>query len=74
MSDKEKDEVIIDEVKEDEYENICISCKRPESKTGRQLNMGQGIHMCVDCMEKVCKSCFSDTSRPIKRFIKSRSH
>lgn len=37
---------------EDEYEKICFVCRRPESKTGRQVTMPGGITICPDCMQR----------------------
>lgn len=36
----------------DEYERYCYICRRPESKTGRLLDMPGGIHICPDCMQR----------------------
>ncbi len=36
----------------DEYEKICFVCRRPESKTGRQVTMPGGITICNDCMQR----------------------
>ena len=37
---------------EEEYEKICFVCRRPESKTGRQVTMPGGITICPDCMQR----------------------
>lgn len=37
---------------EDEYEKICFVCRRPESKSGRQVTMPGGITICSDCMQR----------------------
>lgn len=37
---------------EDEYEKICFICRRPESKSGKQVTMPGGITICADCMQK----------------------
>ena len=37
---------------DDEYESICFLCRRPESKTGRQVTMPGGITICPDCMQR----------------------
>lgn len=39
-------------INEDEYEKICFVCRRPESKTGRQVTMPGGITICQDCMQR----------------------
>ena len=35
----------------DEKEHYCSVCHRPESVTGRQLNLG-GMYICMDCMQR----------------------
>lgn len=35
-----------------EYEKICYVCRRPESKTGKQVSMPGNINICPDCMQK----------------------
>ena len=37
---------------EDEYEKICYVCRRPESKTGKMVNMPGGLCVCTDCLER----------------------
>lgn len=37
---------------EDEYEKICFVCRRPESKSGKQVTMPGGITICSDCMQR----------------------
>lgn len=39
-------------INEDEYEKICFVCRRPESKSGRQVTMPGGITICPDCMQR----------------------
>ena len=43
-----------EEIREDdsEYEKICFVCRRPESKSGKQVVMPGGISICADCMQK----------------------
>ena len=38
--------------KEDEYEKVCMMCRRPESKTGKMIDLPGDIHICVECMQK----------------------
>ena len=40
------------ETDDKDYENVCIMCHRPESKTGKMIQLGQGICICSDCMQK----------------------
>ncbi len=37
---------------DDQYERICYSCRRTESKAGPMINMPGGICLCHDCMQK----------------------
>lgn len=43
-------------INEDEYENICYVCRRPESKAGKMINMPGNICICQDCMQKTFDS------------------
>ncbi len=35
-----------------EYEDVCFVCRRPESKTGKMFRLPGGICVCPDCMQK----------------------
>ena len=37
---------------EDEYEKICFICHRPESVTGKMIDLPNHITVCPDCMQK----------------------
>lgn len=37
---------------EDEYEKICFVCRRPETATGKMIDLPNGISICNDCMQK----------------------
>ena len=37
---------------DDEYEKICMICRRPESVTGPMMNLPNNIYVCKDCMQK----------------------
>ncbi len=37
---------------DDGYENHCYICRRPESMTGKMINMYGGIKICNDCLQK----------------------
>ena len=37
---------------EDEYEEVCMMCHRPESKAGRMLHMPGNICICDDCFKR----------------------
>jgi len=36
----------------DEYEDVCFICRRPESKTGKMFKLPNNICVCNDCMHK----------------------
>lgn len=40
------------EFEENEYEDICFICRRPESKAGKMFHLPQNICVCNDCMHK----------------------
>ncbi len=53
MSDDMKDKEIDDFMDDDsEYEKICFICRRPESKTGKQVIMPGDICICPDCLQR----------------------
>lgn len=37
---------------ENEYEDVCFICRRPESKTGKMFKLPNHISICNDCMHK----------------------
>lgn len=37
---------------ENEYEDVCFICRRPESKTGKMFKLPNNISVCNDCMHK----------------------
>lgn len=41
---------------EDEYEDICYVCKRPESRAGKMIHIPNNICICQDCMQKTFDS------------------
>lgn len=36
----------------DEYENYCYMCRRPESETGKMINIANNVYICPDCLQK----------------------
>lgn len=38
--------------KEEQYEEVCYVCRRPESKAGKMVHMPGGLCICNDCMQK----------------------
>ncbi len=37
---------------DNEYEDVCFMCRRPESKAGKMFHLPNGISVCDDCMHK----------------------
>ena len=49
----DKDVVVEDQMKDDdEYEKVCFICHRPESQTGKMMDLPNHISVCPDCMQK----------------------
>ena len=44
------DDIIKDD--NNEYEDICYMCRRPESVAGKMLKMTGNMCLCLDCMQK----------------------
>lgn len=42
--------------KEEEFEDICFVCRRPESKAGKMVHLPNDINICQECMQKVFDS------------------
>jgi ATP-dependent Clp protease ATP-binding subunit ClpX len=40
------------EDKDNDYEDVCFICRRPESKAGRMFKLPNHISVCSDCMHK----------------------
>ena len=38
--------------KKEEYEKVCFICHRPESVTGKMIDLPNHISVCPDCMQK----------------------
>ena len=41
-----------EEEDEDEYEEVCMMCHRPESRAGRMVHMPGNVCICDDCMHR----------------------
>lgn len=39
-----------------EYEDVCMLCRRPESKAGRMFHLPNNICICDDCMHSTMDS------------------
>lgn len=48
----DKDVVVEDQKDDDEYEKVCFICHRPESQTGKMMDLPNHISVCPDCMQK----------------------
>lgn len=42
--------------KSDGYENLCFICHRTESQAGPMINIGSGVHICNECMQRTFDS------------------
>lgn len=42
----------MDKEKNDQYEDICYICRRPESRAGKMIKIPNNITICSDCMQK----------------------
>lgn len=58
-SEEKKDMVVSEntegkpeEKQEDEYEKVCFICHRPESVTGKMIELPSNITICQDCMQR----------------------
>lgn len=51
MSDETKDNVN-NQDNQNDYEDICYICRRPESKAGKMIHIPNNICICSDCMQK----------------------
>ena len=47
-----KETEIHEEHPEDEYEDVCFICHRPESKAGKMIHLTPEIHICAECMQR----------------------
>ena len=41
---------------QDDYEDICYICRRPESVAGKMIHLPNNICICNDCMQKTFDS------------------
>lgn len=62
VADHESDEI--------EYEKVCFLCRRTESKAGKMVSLPQGIHICMDCMQKSFDA-MNDPNLPYKDILGS---
>lgn len=52
MSGKAAEEETKEDKPENEYEDVCFICRRPESKAGKMFKLPNHICVCSDCMHK----------------------
>ena len=58
MSEKHENEEQLENVsreneqKNEDYEEVCFLCRRPESIAGKMIELPNNIHICTDCMQK----------------------
>ncbi len=52
IDDKDLNEVNSDDKDNNEYEEICYMCRRPESVAGKMLKMAGNMCVCRDCLQK----------------------
>lgn len=57
-------------IEENEYENVCFLCRRPESKAGKMISLPSDIHICSDCMQKAFDS-MNNASFPYSDLLNS---
>ena len=49
---EDKDVHVEEKKKDDGYEKFCFICHRPESVTGKLIDLPNNISVCSDCMQK----------------------
>jgi len=54
--EKDTDSKKQSEDKDNEYEDVCFVCRRPESKAGKMFKLPNNICVCDDCMHKTMES------------------
>ena len=52
--------------KDSDYEEVCFLCHRPESKTGKLINLAKGICICSECMQKTMDT-FQNSSQDFSK-------
>ena len=50
--DEIEKELPVEEEDEEEYEEVCMMCHRPESRAGRMVHMPGKVCICDDCMHR----------------------
>ena len=45
-----------EEKKDNDYEDVCFVCRRPESKAGKMFKLPNHICVCNDCMHKTMET------------------
>ena len=52
--------------RDSDYEEVCFLCHRPESKTGKLINLAKGICICSECMQKTMDT-FQNSSQDFSK-------
>ncbi len=45
--------------RDNEYEDVCAICHRPESRAGKMIHLQDDVCICADCMQKTFDSLYS---------------
>ena len=48
----DKNDISVGSSDNNEYEDVCYICHRPERIAGKMINMPGGVCVCPDCMQK----------------------
>ena len=56
MDNNDYREVVPEEEREEEYEEVCFICRRPESVAGEMFKLPNNICVCADCMHKTMET------------------
>lgn len=49
---EEESRVYEEQEDDSDYEKFCFLCRRPESQTGKMIELPNQIHICSECMQK----------------------
>lgn len=50
--EQEQEKTVTGEQEDNEYEDVCFVCHRPESKTGKVIHLTKDICICPECMQR----------------------
>ncbi len=66
---EEKESLSEDVKKDDDYEKVCSICHRPESKTGKMIELMDHITVCPDCLQKSFHTMTSMDAESLKKLM-----